>query len=422
MATTSKPGVNSSTDLPAEATKAPASSGASSSSRPSSRAYRRLADLPERSGSATPGSRTPAAVEARAVLAPSVSEVHRSPAGSSVELRAVGASAVPRASADVRTTGAGPAPATPAQRPPLLSRIAKHPHAAPAVETLASLATTVSAGISSRSSVSASAAVGARVAAGFGGGTWSVSGLMGIAANNSGNKTGYLTNGLNVVAGGAQAAGQFTSGLGKHVADGISSVAWGGSGGATMAKAAYNAYNGKNHVTVNIAEGVSGAFNFGGAVAGGVGAVVAGTPAGRIATLASASLWAAGSGMRHVAELARKRYVTGVVPAGDAAASRTTAAPRRSMTPDRPVATSSTPVASSSTPVAASSKPAAVPAARGGTPAATLAANRPPTPVASAATGPPPTPVANPAANKTPTPPRRSASPRRSKSSDQGVE
>jgi hypothetical protein len=75
-----------------------------------------------------------------------------------------------------------------------------------------------------------------------------------------------------------------------------------------MAKVGYDLYKGHGSVASNVANGVSGVFNLGGAVAEGASIALAGTPAAFPAAIASGSLWLAAAAAQHLGAAAQQRY------------------------------------------------------------------------------------------------------------------
>jgi hypothetical protein len=268
---------------------------------------RSLFDLPVRRASVGSTTQSPIAVDARTAL----ESARQSPTGSATDLRELPQPSSHAASADTRSDGTRQASGAQTQNRSLFSRLTPHPQVAPAIETGASFFAIASAFVPSQ----------AKALNGTSGVGWAGANLVGIAANKQHDKIGYLTSGLGFIAGTAQTVGQFVSGQGKHAADGISEIAWGAGGGAKMAKAAHGLVKGKGHVAVHVADGLSGAFNIAAAASGGVGTVVAGTPAARVATVASGFFWAAASGMDHVKQYAKQRYEPTIAPVSNSRAS-----------------------------------------------------------------------------------------------------
>jgi hypothetical protein len=364
MATISKPGVNppavNAGDVPKEnpaASGEPSSRGSSRPSSPTSTTPPRLADLALRSASAVSVAPRSAAVEARRALE-SVSRAD-SPTGPEFAMQAMGRSRSRRLPDNTRSENAS-ASAVRAPQQSWAARLVSYPHTSPGIETAASA-------LAGGAALFPAKAKAFSLASGL---VWAGSGIAGIAANTTRDAVTYAANSATFVAGGMQALGQALNGNAKRFADTTSAVVWAGSGGGKIAKALHNFHNNNGRRVVNLAEGVSGVFNLGGATAS-IATVALGGNSSRAgpAQIASAALWALGTGMQHLAEYAKHR--NSATPVNNQATSPRTLPPSRSATPpDRPAV------------------PASSPAGASPSRASTSGANRSPSPAGSKAAGP----------------------------------
>lgn len=383
MATPSNKDVNLSTDKSAEAPSETVAS-AGPPSRPASRkSERRFTDLPVRGTRAEPDSQSLSASGARAVLAAPPQRRAPPAATPGTELHAIGASRPPSASVDVQAPGSGVATLAQTRRPSSLSKVLSHPHALPGTESTAAVLNVVG-DIASKTSPLAKSALG-----GTSGFTWGVSGAIGIATRKVDSKADYLGHASSLVAGGAQTLGNILKGSAKETSDRVSVAAWGTGSVLKMGKAAHDFLKGRHHVTVNVAEGLSGALNVAGAATGFL--AQKGGPNALPISITSNLLWAGGSGMQHLAEHLKKRYAVQVAAATSPEVGSTAARAERPVTPDHAVVSASGRSGSSLRP-SASPQPSASPrpsvSPQPGTPprrralplAKTPEASRPPTP------------------------------------------
>lgn len=172
------------------------------------------------------------------------------------------------------------------------------PHVAPALET----------GASVTSIASATSPLYAKQLGVASGASWTAAGLTSLATNKDHDPATYAAGVFNTTAGAAQMAAPLLSGPRQTAAAGVSAGTWGASGAIDMAKAGYDLYKGQGSVAANVANGISGAFNLGGAVASGASTALAGTPAAVPAAIASDSLWLAGAAAQHLGAWAQQRY------------------------------------------------------------------------------------------------------------------
>jgi len=298
MLTINRAGNHSPAVNTAHAAETPPALNGDSSSRPSSPTSSTLAPfapiLPRRSSVAS-STQTSSAARPRVSL-PSTSEGRHSPPGPAIGMQLMQRPGSHNATANAQPDSESHASGAQVHQQTLASKLM--PHVSPGLET----------GASVTSIASAAAPAYAKPFGVASGGMWAASGLVGLATNEDHDTATYAASALNTTAGVAQVAVPLLSGRQQVTATAVSAATWAASGAMNMAKAGYDLYKGHGSVASNVANGVSGVFNLGGAVAEGASIALAGTPAAFPAAIASGSLWLAAAAAQHLGAAAQQRY------------------------------------------------------------------------------------------------------------------